>query len=104
MHGFRWVESYNRFLGLLTPGIFEPFFTGGKPGQNGAGGRSPGGEIPTVTSMINHSHGAASGPPGGDFYMAMMMSVRGADGYPLDVHNHTLPLPPQDDLWVQAQS
>jgi quercetin 2,3-dioxygenase len=102
MHGFRWVESYNRFLGLLTPGIFEPFFTGGKPGQNGVGGRSPGGEIPTVTSMINHSHGAAP-PPGGDFYMAMMMSARGADGYPLDVHNHTLPLPPQDDRWVQAE-
>jgi len=103
MHGFHWVESYNRFLGLLTPGIFEPFFTGGKAGQNGVGGRSAGGEIPTVTSMINQHHGAAPGPPGGDFYMAMMMSVRGADGYPLDVHNHTLPLPPQDDLWVQAE-
>src|ERR1700728_547998 len=103
MHGFRWVESYNRFLGLLTPGIFEPFFTGGKPGQNGVGGHSAGGEIPTVTSMINQHHGAAPGPPGGDFYMAMMMSLRGSDGYPLDVHNHTLPLPPQDALWEQSE-
>jgi quercetin 2,3-dioxygenase len=103
MHGFHWVGSYNRFLGLLTPGIFEPFFTGGKAGQNGVGGRSPGGEIPTVTSMINHQHAGAPGPPGGDFYMAMMMSVRGADGYPLDVHNHTLPLPPQDPLWIQSE-
>ena len=34
-----------------------------------------------------------------------MMSGVGPDGYPLDVHGPTLPLPPQDPLWTTgAQS
>ena len=102
MHGFRWVGSYNRFLGLLTPGIFEPFFTGGKPGQNGVGGRSAGGEIPTVAAR-NASPDRGPGMSGGNPFMALMMSVRGADGYPLDVHRHALPLPPQDPVWLEAE-
>jgi len=32
----------------------------------------------------------------------LMMSGRGPDGYPLDVHGPTLPLPPQDPVWTQA--
>jgi hypothetical protein len=43
------------------------------------------------------------GMSGGNPYMALMMSARGADGYPLDVHNHALPLPPQDPLWLAAE-
>jgi len=30
------------------------------------------------------------------------MSGRGPDGYPLDVHGHKLPLPPQDAVWLQG--
>ena len=30
------------------------------------------------------------------------MSGRGPDGYPLDVHGPTLPLPPQDPVWIKG--
>ena len=30
------------------------------------------------------------------------MSNRGPDGYPLDVHGPTLPLPPQDPVWERG--
>ena len=32
----------------------------------------------------------------------IQMSARGPDGYPLDVHGHKLPLPPQDAVWQQG--
>ena len=32
-----------------------------------------------------------------------MMSGRGPDGYPLDVHGPTLPLPPQDPVWTEGR-
>ena len=36
-------------------------------------------------------------------FRALMMSGKGPDGYPLDVHGPTLPLPPQDPLWTRGQ-
>ena len=36
-------------------------------------------------------------------FRALMMSGTGTDGYPLDVHGPTLPLPPQDPIWLQGQ-
>ena len=41
LHGFRLNEAYNRFAAFLTPGIFEPFFTRGGEGRNGAGRQAP---------------------------------------------------------------
>ena len=35
-------------------------------------------------------------------FRALMMSGTGPDGYPLDVHGPTLPLPPQDPAWTQG--
>jgi len=32
----------------------------------------------------------------------LQMSGRGPDGYPLDVHGPTLPLPPQDPVWIKG--
>lgn len=105
MHGFKMMEPYNRFVGFLTPGIFENFFTHGQPGQNGVGGRG-GGE-----GAANGGRGASLGGPGGrggfvrpasgtDMFRTLMMSGTGPDGYPLDVHGPTLPLPPQDPIWT----
>ena len=34
-------------------------------------------------------------------FRMLMMSGRGPDGYPLDVHGPTLPLQPQDPVWTQ---
>jgi quercetin 2,3-dioxygenase len=107
MHGFKMMEPYNRFVGFLTPGIFENFFTHGQPGQNGVGGRG-GGE-----GSANTGRGGNFGGPGGrggfvrpgpgtDMFRQLMMSGVGPDGYPLDVHGPTLPLPPQDPLWTSG--
>ena len=35
-------------------------------------------------------------------FRMLQMSGRGPDGYPLDVHGPTLPLPPQDPVWIKA--
>jgi quercetin 2,3-dioxygenase len=96
LHGFKLTQPYNRFAAFLTPGIFENFFTGGKPGQNGVGGRGGG---PTGPG----GRARAGGPPrggGNDMFRQLMMSNTGPDGYPLDVHGPTLPLPPQDPAWT----
>jgi hypothetical protein len=34
-------------------------------------------------------------------FRTLQMSGRGPDGYPLDVHGPTLPLPPQDPIWIK---
>ena len=47
--------------------------------------------------------GSGRGPAGGnDMFRTLMMSGAGPDGYPLDVHGPTLPLPPQDPAWTQG--
>jgi quercetin 2,3-dioxygenase len=107
MHGFKMMEPYNRFVGFLTPGIFENFFTHGQPGQNGVGGR--GGREGAANGGRGASLGGRGGfarpAPGTDMFRTLMMSGVGPDGYPLDVHGPTLPLPPQDPLWTTgAQS
>jgi len=33
-------------------------------------------------------------------FKALMLSGVGPDGYPLDVHGPTMPLPPQDPIWT----
>jgi quercetin dioxygenase-like cupin family protein len=103
LHGFRLTQAYNRFAAFLTPGIFENFFTGGKPGQNGVGGRA------AANAGVGPGGGRRGAPPpgrggrgGGDMFRALMMSNTGPDGYPLDVHGPTLPLPPQDPVWTAA--
>ena len=35
-------------------------------------------------------------------FRMLQMSGRGPDGYPLDVHGPTLPLPPQDPVWIKG--
>jgi quercetin 2,3-dioxygenase len=93
MHGFKMTQPYNRFVGFLTPGIFEYFFTHGQPGRNGVGGR---GGDPT-------GHGFGGFVPSPERYRKLMMSGVGPDGYPLDVHSPTLPLPTQDPFWIAAR-
>ncbi|HKD09195.1 MAG TPA: cupin domain-containing protein [Bryobacteraceae bacterium] len=108
LHGFKLTQSYNRFAAFLTPGIFENFFTGGKAGQNGVGGRAeanagvgPGGGVPGAPpSGRVGSRGGPSGRGGVDIFRMLMMSNTGPDGYPLDVHGPTKPLPPQDPVWT----
>ena len=104
LHGFKLTQSYNRFAAFLTPGIFENFFTGGKAGKNGAGGRAeanagvgPGGGGPPPGRAGGRG---APGRGGFDMFRALMMSNTGPDGYPLDVHGPTKPLPPQDPVWT----
>ena len=116
MHGFKMMQPYNRFVGFLTPGIFENFFTHGQPGRNGVGGRgggegSPGGtqdqrppgapDVPggAAGRGAGGGRGANSADPNAMF-KALMMSGVGPDGYPLDVHGPTMPLPPQDPIWT----
>lgn len=94
MHGFKMMQPYNRFVGFLTPGIFENFFTHGQPGQNGVGGR---GGDPA-------GRGFGGFKPDPNRYRTLMMSGVGPDGYPLDVHGPTLPLPPQDPMWTAGQA
>jgi quercetin 2,3-dioxygenase len=91
LHGFKLNQAYNRFAAFLTPGIFEPFFTRGGGGRGPAGAPgAPGGGRP----------GRAGG---NDMFRGLMMSGRGPDGYPLDVHGPTLPLPPQDPVWTEGR-
>lgn len=103
LHGFKMTQSYNRFVGFLTPGIFEKFFTRGQPGRNGIGGRTAGERAPAQERPpAPPGTGAPSAAPGnrGDIFRLLAMSGRGPDGYPLDVHGAKLPLPPQDPVWV----
>ena len=109
LHGFKLMQPYNRFVGFLTPGIFESFFTHGQPGRNGVGGRGAGeGSAPAVPQDQRPSGAPPRGfvpPPGAGndpnaMFKALMMSGVGPDGYPLDVHGPTLPLPPQDPIWT----
>jgi len=93
LHGFRLNQAYTRFAAFLSPGIFEPFFTRGGQGQNGVGRQA----------QPERGAGGRPGRAGGsDMFRTLMMSGRGPDGYPLDVHGPTLPLPPQDPVWIQA--
>jgi quercetin 2,3-dioxygenase len=109
LHGFKMIEPYNRFVGFLTPGIFENFFTHGQPGRNGVGGRGAGeGSVGATGQYQRPPGGPARGlvpPPGAAsdpnaMFKALMMSGVGPDGYPLDVHGPTMPLPPQDPIWT----
>src|ERR1700723_465137 len=111
LHGFKMVEPYNRFVGFLTPGIFENFFTHGQPGRNGVAGRGAGegavganGQEPRPSGEpprgLVPPPGAASDPNA--MFRALMMSGVGPDGYPLDVHGPTKPLPPQDPIWTMG--
>jgi quercetin 2,3-dioxygenase len=107
LHGFKLTRPYNRFAAFLTPGIFENFFTGGRAGQNGVGGRA------SANAGVGPGRGLPGGAPGsgpgrgrggGDIFRMLMMSNTGPDGYPLDVHGPTLPLPPQDPVWTAGVS
>jgi len=109
MHGFKMMQPYNRFVGFLSPGIFENFFTHGQPGRNGIGGHgagegSVGGSAQDQRPPGAPARGFVPPPgPGSDpnaMFRALMMSGVGPDGYPLDVHGPTLPLPPQDPIWT----
>jgi hypothetical protein len=117
LHGFKMTKPYNRFVGFLTPGIFEEFFTRGRPGQNGAGGRGAG-EGAAVQPRFELPPGVRpGGPPGApgqagpggpppqgtDIFRLLSGMGRGPDGYPLDVHGAKFPLPPQDPIWTQGQ-
>jgi quercetin 2,3-dioxygenase len=112
MHGFKMMQPYNRFVGFLTPGIFENFFTHGQAGQNGVGGRGAGegavnagrgGNFGGQPNGGANGRGFAGRGAGGDMFRALMMSGVGPDGYPLDVHGPTMPLPPQDPIWTTGQ-
>ena len=119
LHGFKLAQAYNRFAAFLTPGIFENFFTRGGNGQNGvgrqaaagAGGRAggPEGARGGTPGAVGAARGGPGGAPGAarggnDMFRTLMMSAQGPDGYPLDVHGPTLPLPPQDPIWLQGQN
>ena len=99
LHGFRLNQAYNRFAAFLTPGIFENFFV-----MMGGRGRGPGdgrgdGSAGRGDSGARGRGTFAGGAP--DMFRALQMSGRGPDGYPLDVHGPTLPLPPQDPIWIK---
>jgi quercetin 2,3-dioxygenase len=113
LHAFRLKQPYNRFAAFLSPGVFENFFTGGRAGQNGlgksskgtpgnaAGGFATGGQIPAGAPPAGGPGGfPGAGLKGNDMFRAIMLSGTGPDGYPLDVHGPTMPLPPQDPSWV----
>ncbi len=107
LHGFRMMQPYNRFVGFLTPGIFETFFTRGQPGRNGVGGRGAGEGAQPAPARAGAPPGSGppgggrpgGGAPGGDMFRSLAMSARGPDGWPLDVHGAKLPLPPQAPIW-----
>lgn len=120
LHGFRLADpAYNRFAAFLTPGIFESFFSRGGNGQNGVprdpnaqanqGGRGGGqgggaaggaGGARGGGGAAGRAGGAPGGAGGGDMFRTLSLGGRGPDGYPLDVHGATLPLPPQDPIWT----
>ena len=100
LHGFRLNQAYNRFAAFLTPGIFENFFVmmGGR-GRGGDGGR---GGAPASGRGDDGGRGRGAFAGGAaDMFRTLQMSGRGPDGYPLDVHGPTLPLPPQDPIWTR---
>jgi quercetin 2,3-dioxygenase len=101
LHGFRLNQEYKRFAAFLTPGIFESFFVrmGGR-GRGGADGRGDGPAAGRGDAAGRGRGAFAGGAP--DMFRALQMSGRGPDGYPLDVHPPTLPLPPQDPVWVKG--
>ncbi len=106
LHGFALTQPYNRFAAFLTPGIFEKFFDGNpfgrlahRPGADAQNGIWDAGGVTLP---------ADAPPPGSSNNSAamlhyLMMSGRGPDGYPLDVHGATQPLPPQDPFWIKTQ-
>ena len=111
LHGFKLTQAYNRFAAFLTPGIFENFFTRGGNGQNGVGRqaqrrprvperRPDAAADPRRRARGRGGTGRSGGPGGTDMFRQLSMSGRGPDGYPLDVHGATLPLPPQDPVWT----
>ena len=112
LHGFRLNQAYNRFAAFLSPGIFEPFFTRGGRGQNGVGRQAQPeaaaedaarADRRRVRQRRRAPEAARGGPGSNDMFRTLMMSGRGPDGYPLDVHGPTLPLPPQDPIWMQGR-
>ena len=133
LHGFKLTEKYNRFAAFLTPGIFENFFVqgpmaGGPPPSFPGGPPVGAGAAPTFAGGPPNSMpteglqavrpgavptpgvGGAPGPNGfagtipPEVFRMLMMSSRGPDGYPLDVHGAVHPLPPQDSFWTQGNS
>jgi quercetin 2,3-dioxygenase len=104
LHGFKLTQQYNRFAAFLTPGIFEQFFVNGGGAPPGARGGPPAAGGPPGAGGPPPGAGAGRGgpPPGVDIFKMLQMSGRGPDGYPLDVHGHKLPLPPQDAVWLQG--
>ena len=103
LHGFRLNEAYNRFAAFLTPGIFENFFIfmGGR-GRGSAEGRGAGPDGRGGDGGGRGRGAFAGGSP--DMFRMLQMSGRGPDGYPLDVHGPTLPLPPQDPVWIKGEA
>jgi quercetin 2,3-dioxygenase len=117
LHGFALAEQYNRFAAFLTPGIFENFFIrgGGRPNgpPPGAPANNPQTASGAAPSAAAPPAGAAPGtarsvgPPSmprstnNAMFRSLMMSAKGPDGYPLDVHGPTQPLPPQDPFWIK---
>jgi quercetin 2,3-dioxygenase len=100
LHGFRLNQAYNRFAAFLTPGIFENFFIVMGRGRGRADGR---GDAPGRGDGDARGRGGfAAGSP--DMFKMLQMSGRGPDGYPLDVHGPTLPLPPQDPIWMKGEA
>jgi len=103
LHGFRLNQDYNRFAAFLTPGIFENFFVmmGGRGRGRGSGeGRGAGPAGGRGEGDARGRGAFAGGAP--DMFRMLQMSGRGPDGYPLDVHGPTLPLPPQDPVWIKG--
>jgi quercetin 2,3-dioxygenase len=77
---------------------------GGFPGGGGPPAGFPGAGGPPGGFPGRGAPGAAGGrgpdgPGGGDIFRFLQMGNPGPDGYPLDVHGATLPLPPQDPVW-----
>jgi quercetin dioxygenase-like cupin family protein len=106
LHGFKLTQPYNRFIGFLTPGIFEPFFTRGQPGRNGVGGRAAGEGAINPVRMGALGSTSTTQPTTPEeriaHYKRVAASAQGPDGYPLDSHYPTLPLPPQDPVWTSG--
>ena len=102
LHGFRLNQAYNRFAAFLTPGIFENFFI-----MMGGRGRGPGGRarrrLGRTRWQRRRSRPRGVCRRGADMFRTLQMSGRGPDGYPLDVHGPTLPLPPQDPVWIKGR-
>jgi quercetin dioxygenase-like cupin family protein len=99
LHGFRLNQEYNRFAAFLTPGVFENFFIFMGRGRGSSDGRGGGPAEGRGEGGARGRGTFAGGAP--DMFRMLQMSGRGPDGYPLDVHGPTLPLPPQDPVWIK---